>query len=281
MIFKKDVSFPYPILAPFNEDYPESHFDLDVNFELIEEDTLFRFQISPNLNSKFLNELLQQKRAKYKLIILSNDSKIFDYDEDQGFVDIPRNRISLKKKTQIQMAVVATEEINFKDNEDLDDYYGSLKNNVNVQKDHLLALSEVVNFNGELTKPFVLFKYEIKPDLESEIEFSMVGEFINIHLREKEFKYLNAPQNYHYVYMGLQKALAQLIFDNAAGENFLRIDSFTGLTPLQEKLRIYLEAKNIDEISLESLERAIDKMTDKIMSKHNRSVLGVNIWDWI
>jgi len=76
--------------------------------------------------------------------------------------------------------------------------------------------------------------------------------------------------------MGLQKALAQLIFDNAEGESSLRIDSFTGSSPLQEKLRIYLEAKNIDEISLESLERAIDKMTDKIMSKHNKSILGVS-----
>jgi hypothetical protein len=276
MIFKKDVSFPYPILAPFNEDYPECEFDLDINFELIEEDTVFRFQVTPNLNSHFLNNLLQEKKAKYKLIISSHDSKIFDYDEDQGSVDIPRNRISLKRKTQIQMALVAMEEINFKDNLDLDSYYNALKSNVNIQKDHLLALSEVVNFNGELTKPFVLFKYEINPDLESEIEFSMVGEFINIHLREKEFKYLNAPQNYHYVYMGLQKALAQLIFDNAEGESSLRIDSFTGSSPLQEKLRIYLEAKNIDEISLESLERAIDKMTDKIMSKHNKSILGVS-----
>jgi hypothetical protein len=277
MIFKKDVSFPYPILAPFNEDYPECEFDLDVNFELIENDTLFRFQVSPTLNSEFLNGLIKNKKAKYKLIISSHDSKIFDFDESIGSVDIPRNRISLKRKTQIQMALVATEEINFKDNNDLDNYYQSLKNNVNIQKDHLLALSEVINFNGELTKPFVLFKYEINPELESEIEFSMVGEFINIHLREKEFKYLNAHQNYHYVYMGLQKALAQLIFDNAGGESSLRIDSFTGSSPLQEKLRIYLEAKNIDEISLESLERAIDKMTDKIMFKHNKSILGTRV----
>lgn len=276
MIFKKDVSFPYPILAPFNEDYPDSQFDLDINFELIEDDTLFRFQVTPNLTSKFLNELLERKKAKYKLIVSSHDSKIFDFDNPEGFIDIPRNRISLKKKTQIQMALVATEKINFKDNNDLDDYYKSLKSNVNIQKDHLVALSEVVNFNGELTKPFVLFKYEINPALESEIEFSMVGEFINIHLREKEFKYLYAPQNYHYVYMGLQKALVQLIFDNAAGESSLRVESFTGSTPLQEKLRIYLEAKNIEEISLETIEKAIDKMTDKIMSKHNKSILGAS-----
>lgn len=276
MIFKKDVSFPYPILAPFNEDYPDSLFDLDVNFELIEDDTLFRFQVTPNLTSHFLQQLLELKKAKYKLIISSHDSKIFDFDDPEGFIDIPRNRISLKKKTQIQMALIATEEINFKHNNDLDDYYQSLKANVNIQKDHLLALSEVVNFNGELTKPFVLFKYEINPALESEIEFSMLGEFINIHLREKEFKYLHAPQNYHYVYMGLQKALAQLIFDNAAGESSLRIESFTGSNPLQEKLRIYLEAKNVEEISLENIEKAIDKMTDKIMSKHNKSILGAN-----
>lgn len=276
MIFKKDVSFPYPILAPFNEDYPQSQFDLDVNFELINDDSIFRFQIFPNLVSNYLNELLNKGRAKYKLIISSHDSKIYDFDQPEGFVDIPRNRISLKKKTQIQMALVATEEINFKDNKDIDSYYDSFKTNINIQKDHLLGLSQVVNFNGELTKPFVLFKYEINSELQSEIEFSMIGEFINIRLREKQFKYLNAPQNYHYVYMGLQKALTQLIFDNAHGESVLRIDTIETSNPLQEKLRIYLEAKGIQEISLESLEQAIDKMTDKILTRHNKSMLGVN-----
>jgi len=279
MIFKKEVTLPYPILAPFNEDYPLADFYLDVHFQESADQNYYEFEITYLLSSKFLLELINKSYAKIKCIIQSHDSQIYDLDLDTRIIKIPKTNISLKKRTNIQLSIVATELISFANNRDLDTFYSVYRENINVEPNYLLALSNTVNFNGELKRPYELFNYSIDPKLDTEIKFDTSGELIHIIFREKDFLYKQGGKsnalNFHYVYMGLEKALAQFIFENSEGGDGLNLsDVPVDLSNLlQEKLRLFMIGKGIETLSLETLEKTIEEISESILSKHNKAVL--------
>ena len=279
MIFKKDVTFPYPILAPFNDDYPNKDFSLEVTFQESSDQTYFDFEIRYAITSSFLSKLIQDKKVKIKCIIQSHDSQIYDLEDDDRSIRIPQKLISLKKRTNIQLALVAKESISFDSNKDLDAYYDAFRSQINVEPHHLLALSNTVNFNGELKRPYDLFKYSFKENLESEIEFDTSGELIHIKFKDRDFLYKQAggsnALNFHYVYMGLEKALAQFIFDNSDGSDSVNINdvALDQGNLLHEKLRLFMIGKGIQSISLETIERTIEAISESIISKHNQAIL--------
>ena len=279
MIFKKEVTFPYPILAPFNEDYPQADFNLDVRFQETPDQKYYEFEITYSLTSSFLSQLLKDKKAKIKCVIYSHDSQIYDLDPQDRTIKVPRNFISLKKRTNIQLSIVAAEPISFESNKDLDPFYRSLGSSIVVEPNYLLALSNIVNFNGELRRPYDLFKYSIDPTLSSEIVFDTSGELIHIKFRDKDYLYKQGGKsnalNFHYVYMGLEKALAQFIFENSEGGDALNLsDVPVDLgNLLHEKLRLFMIGKGIETLSLETLEKTIEEISENIISKHNQAVL--------
>lgn len=276
MIFNKDVTFPYPVLTSFNEDYPAAEFNLYLDFEII--DDYYQFKVNYALTSPFLMELIESNKAIFKCVIRSHDSRIFTYNPINPYIKIPRNRISLAKKVYVQLSIVTMQEISFSNNEDIDPYYKRVRDKILIPKNHILALSDISNFNGELKEPFKLFNYSIDKELKTDISFELSKEMIHIRLKDNNYLYQKGQRtnalNYHYVYMGLQKALAKFIFNNGDGSDSVILDEMeAGQTLLDDKLLIYMQNKGVSEISMDSIDNVIYQITDRVMQKHNNAIL--------
>lgn len=88
MIYKKDANFPYPILSSTTLAYEESDFTIKVSFE--EDGDLYRFKITPQLTSAFVEALLNSGDAQYLLVIQSKDTKFFPLDPHNLQVEIAK-----------------------------------------------------------------------------------------------------------------------------------------------------------------------------------------------
>lgn len=112
MIYKKDANFPYPILTNTSNSYDNCSFILDINLE--ENTNEYIFEINYDITSPFIEKLLQNGQATLILIIQSKDNKFFNLEYGQKTKSISKSRISLSKRTTIQLFIQSNEEINFK-----------------------------------------------------------------------------------------------------------------------------------------------------------------------
>jgi hypothetical protein len=266
MVFDKESIFPYPILSKFSSDYPDGKFNLEVNIEA--SPTNYIFKIKYEVKSDFLNDLILKGKAKIYFLIESKDSKFFEPIDDM--VSIPKNRISLNKKTNIQLIIMANENISFDLNSDLDAFYEKDKSNIKIEKYNILALSNVERFNGDLKKPYQLFQKRVDATIKSDIKIEFNQEFIVIVFKNKDYHFSKKSLNNHYIYIGLQKALIRFIVElslNNRHELFIE-EMSEPENPLFFKLYNLLKMKRVNFISIENIDEVIYKISDKIIEKH-------------
>ncbi len=128
MIYKKDVNFPYPLLTNTSNSYDGCNFILDVNLD--ENTNNYRFQINYEIGSPFINNLLEDGQAQLILVIQSKDNKFYNLGLNEKVKEIPKNRISLSKRTTLQLLIKAKDEICFKENMDLSSFYEEFKDEI-------------------------------------------------------------------------------------------------------------------------------------------------------
>ena len=167
MIYKKDVNFPYPLLTNTSNSYDGCNFILDVNLD--ENTNNYRVQIDYEIGSPFINNLLEDGQAQLILVIQSKDNKFYNLGLNEKVKEIPKNRISLSKRTTLQLLIKAKDEICFKENMDLSSFYEEFKDEIIVPKSSILVFSNSVIFEGSNAKPLELFEKKIDPNLKSDI----------------------------------------------------------------------------------------------------------------
>jgi hypothetical protein len=276
MIFNKDAIFPYPILSPYSSDYPDSKFKFDIDLVADENNYTFNFDII--LTSNFLISLLRDKRARTLAIMSSIDNKVYELHDNS--ITIPRNETVMNKRTSIQLFIVANTRIHFRGNDDLSDFYGNSKKDIFLKKHTALAISNVIKFDGEMKKPFELFKYSYSPSIKSEIFISVnkATEFIEIKFRDESYSFntFGKTKNYlmyPYVYIGLQKALIQMIIDLSDSDLSFNVDDLEEPDDLlYRKIYNYLKIKKVNEVSYEELDLVIEKISDSIVSKYTKTI---------
>ena len=99
MIFSKNAIFPYPVLKNELDDYTENIFNLEV--DLKDNTNEFIFEITYEIGSDYIKNLIDTKKAALFLVIRAKDNKFFRV-ENNSKVSIPKNRISLDNRTSIQ-----------------------------------------------------------------------------------------------------------------------------------------------------------------------------------
>lgn len=278
MIFSSEVSFPYPILSELNDSYKSNTFRMEV--ELNENTETYFFRISFQLPSSFLSNLIYKKKAKVYVVIRSIDNKLYEINKDTEVVEIPKSRISLNKRTSLQLFIRADEEICFADNYDIDQFYDLFKDKIIVPQNYLLALSNVVVFDGSIKKPFELFEKKISPDLKSDIQIELGSETIVIHYKNEDIQFATSSNskvlNYPYLYIGLQKALIRMVDDLSLGEGIIYIDDIEmPENGLQMKLINLMNAKKIEILSHDNIDEVIYKISDKLIEKYVQLVKGI------
>lgn len=278
MIYKKDANFPYPLLTNTSNSYDGCNFTLDI--ELNENTYEYIFQINYDIESDFIKKLIRENKAQLVLVVQSKDNKFFNLSLNEKIKTIPKNRISLSKRTTIQLLIQSKEEINFKENNDLNTFYGSIKDQINVPKHSILGFSNSVMFDGSTAKPLELFEKKVDPNLKSEVKVELGSETIIINYKSDELQFIDSPVsstiNNIYVYMGLQKALYRFVNTYGGEDEEVDLEELDLPTDgLDLKLYGLMKSKMIKNVSLENIDEVICSITDRILEKYTSAVRGL------
>lgn len=278
MIYKKDANFPYPLLTNTSNSYDGCNFTLDI--ELNESTYEYIFQIKYEIESDFIKKLIRENKAQLVLVVQSKDNKFFNLNLNENIKTIPKNRISLSKRTTIQLLIQSKEEINFKENDDLNTFYGSIKDQIKVPKHSILGFSNSVMFDGSTANPLELFEKKVDISLKSEVKVELGSETIIINYKSDELQFIDSPVsstiNNIYVYMGLQKALYRFV--NTYGQEDEEADLEELDLPtdgLDLKLYRLMKSKMIKSVSLDNVDEVICSITDRILEKYTSAVRGL------
>ena len=275
MIYNKDANFPYPILTNTSNSYDNCSFILDINLE--ENTNEYVFEINYDITSSFVENLLKGGQATLVLIIQSKDNKFFNIEYGQKSRSISKSRISLSKRTTIQLFIQSNEEINFKNNNDLSSFYDEFKNEINVPKNSILGFSNSVVFEGSNNKPLELFEKKVNPNLKSDVKIEIGSETIIINYKNESLQFTDLPQsstfNNPYVYMGLQKALYRFIVNNSEDHEEVDLDEIEAPSDgLDFKLYNLMRKKKISELNIENMDEVIYSISDKMLEKYTAAV---------
>lgn len=275
MIYKKDANFPYPILTNTSNSYDNCSFILDVNLE--ENTNEYIFEINYDITSPFIEKLLQEGQAILVLIIQSKDNKFFNIAYGQKSKSISKSRISLSKRTTIQLFIQSNEEINFRNNYDLSYFYEEFKDEIDVPKNSILGFSNSVIFEGSNNKPLELFEKKVNPNLKSDVKIEIGSETIIINYKNEALQFTDLPQsstfNNPYVYMGLQKALYRFIVNNSEDHEEVDLDEIEAPSDgLDFKLYNLMRKKKISELNIENMDEVIYSISDKMLEKYTVAV---------
>lgn len=275
MIYKKDANFPYPILTNTSNSYDNCSFILDINLE--ENTNEYIFEIKYDITSPFIEKLLKNGQATLVLIIQSKDNKFFNIEYGQKTKSISKSRISLSKRTTIQLFIQSNEEINFKNNYDLSSFYEAFKDEIYVPKNSILGFSNSVVFDGSTNKPLELFEKKVNPNLKSDVKIEFCSETIIINYKNEALQFTDLPQsstfNNPYVYMGLQKALYRFIVNNSEDHESVDLDEIEPPNDgLDFKLYNLMRKKKISELNIENIDEVIYSISDKMLEKYTAAV---------
>lgn len=277
MIYKKSANFPYPLLSNESTAYSNCEFNLDINLD--ENSNSYRFYFKYEITSEYIMNLLRDGQAQLILVIQSKDNKFYYLKLQDKYIDIPKTRISLSKRTNIQMSIKVNNEVDFSQNYDLNSFYNEFKDEIVISKNSILGFSNVVTFDGSQRKPFDLFEKKLDPELKSSIKIELGNETIVINYRNEELQFndlnygdkLNNP----YIYMGLQKALYRFINEYKGDKDWVDIFDVDPSDPLSTKLNNLMKAKLIEELNYENIDEVIDLITDGILEKYNNAIRGM------
>lgn len=279
MIYTKEANFPYPILSNNSDSYSLNYFNLDVNIN--DDVDHYYFNIDYEIDSSFINYLINEELVQLILVIQTKDSKFFKLSKDEKQVKIKKTRISIQDRTAVQLHIQALETINFSDNYDLNSFYLSLKEDIEVEKFNLLGYSNIVQFYGNIRKPYSIFEKNLDETLKSDIKIELGYETIIIHYKHVDYQFNDLPQsrtlNNAYIYTGLTKALYRFIIDNGQNGEVDLYDTEEPENLLDLKLYNLMKGKNIVELNVDNIDEVIYLISDKIIERFSSAIRGVKV----
>lgn len=288
MIYTKPTNFSYPILNNLQDDYLDKNFYIDIKTDY-KDGRNYQFKINVDLASEFLLNEIKENRAKILLIISSVDSRYYEVNLDDPVVKVADNRVYLKNNTKFQSIIMSTDNINFKDNNDLHPFYDEFKSDINVGPGKLLAFSNYYTFSGNLEEAVEIFKQTIDPDLSVPIDIRLDSNFITLVFKDSNIGFKNSQDSRDlknmYLYAGLQKALLNLISKNLnmnrgySLEDGIAVERINNGNALDMKLKKLLQDKGIEYIYLENIDEVVQKIAEGIVNKYVEAVRSNYEWN--
>ena len=282
MIYTKNASFPYPILSLDNDSYIDNTIELDIeNIERIDNNYIINY--STLINSQFIKNLLNDKKAAMILVISETDSKILEINNNEGSIKIPSSRINLNNKFDAQLQIHAKENISFLLCDELNDFYTNFKGMIEAERYAILGYSNLVTMEAISNNPIDLFEYDIDENLDEDfrIKIDSNSETILLVFKNKRIMFDNQFSSHSllnmYYYIGLCRAFEYLIDqtlldvynDNEEGIFVRDIDRDNVLF---NKLAILLEDKNIDYIKKEDIDKVIYYLSPNLIGNFVKEV---------
>lgn len=281
MIYTKKANFPYPILMNYTDDYKDAKFELDVTLRDNADDYIM--DISWKINSDFIKKQLKSENASLMLIIKSKDNQFYKIKYSKNAqICIPKSKLCINTKTVIQLMIKTNTNISFKENEDLNEFYCDIKEDIQIKAGMVLGFSNIVIFDGSQQKPYDLFERKVDKKIKSDIEIRLGEETIILVYKNEEFQFSsmqNAKElNYVYLYMGLQRALSAFLIHVNTGnaEEGVYINEIDPPeNALDSKLYSLMQSKNITELNMDNIDEVICKISDKLIMRYTDAVRGL------
>lgn len=289
MIYTKKANFPYPILMNNTDDYINSMFDLDIDIN--ENTDSYIISLEYTIESDFINNLITSGDAELYMIIKSKDNQFHKVNPKLKKIEIMKSRLGLNDKTTIQLMIQAKRKIYFRDNKELNSFYDGFKEVIEVEKGNVLGFSNTVIFDGSQNKPYELFEKSLDSNMKSNISVVLTDEVILIKYRDENMMFSDLPNsrnlNNMYLYIGLQKALFELIAKNSTdfyddeseydsdGLNIQYITEIDNFSPLDQKLITLMKSKGIEELHTGNLDEVIHLISDNMIGKYVDAVRGL------
>lgn len=293
MIYNKEVAFPHPVLMEGQGSYKNGEFLFEIE-EVTQNTNEYIFKFSYEITSDFIIDCIKTKKANVVFVIQSKDSRFYTLENQNfiagksiGKITIPKTRIALlKNKTKIQLFVNSALKFDFSLNEDLDDFYSEIKNEIEIKKNSALAISNEVIFDEESKSSPELFEKKIDGNLSSEFEVEIKSDLILLKFRKESYQFLTLNQskklNYLYLYMGLQKAITQLILDinrdaEADYEEIIYLDDFNlnNFDGLNYKLLYLMKNKGVEQLYFDNIDEVIYLISDNMIDKFAIAINGI------
>lgn len=275
MIYNKDAVFPYPVLSRTSQSYQENYFTFDVNVT-DEDEANYEFSLNYKISSPFLIKLLQEDKAALMLIIQSGDNYFEKISYGQEKINLKKNRLSLSKRTKLQLHILSMEKITFNQAEDLVKFYNDYKDEIEVKRHSLLAYSDEVIFESSEEKPVDLFEQLIDSELPIPFKVELTSETIRLIFKNREISledsHIKASLRNLYVYIGLIRALTEFIESNIGNEEFIVLETIDPEKGLHRKLKDLMMNRGVTDIDPENLDYVIQKMSDNIIVKYTNGV---------
>ena len=276
MIYNKDAVFPYPVLSRTVQSYQDNYFTFDVHVT-DEDEANYEFSLEYEIGSPFLIKLLEAEKATLMLIIQSGDNYFEKISYGQDKINLKKSRLSLSKRTKLQLHIQSLEKIIFNEAKDLAPFYSEYKDEIEVKRHSLLAYSDEVVFESSEVKPIDIFEQSIKSELSVPFKVELTGETIVLVFRDREtaLEEANIKNNLRnmYFYIGLNRALTEFIESNIGeDEEFIALETIDPEKGLHRKLKDLMISKGITEVDPERVDEVIQKMSDNIIGKYTKGV---------
>lgn len=150
-MFDPQKSYPYPVLRPQSDDYPEAEFEVTVNVERIEQTTAFAVEADFMLSDPDLLKLIDQGSAHYVLQVRSPKTyyrAAFSTSQNRIKEDFPHGLI--EGRTEFSPFLVATDSIHaFCASGWHDDYEGM---SFDIPTGSVLAVDQHVEYTIDTTE---------------------------------------------------------------------------------------------------------------------------------
>lgn len=279
MIYSKKASFPHPIYSDSSNSYLDPSFTIDIDLNDLYNEYLFKGTYE--IESEYIKNLIKEQRVKVYFIVQSKDNKFYEVTDKQFEIHIPKSRISLSKRTSIQLLIMAKEDLSLSNNMELDEFYSARRKTIVIPTNSLVALSNVIYFDGDIKYPYELFEKKYDPEMKEAIRYELSEETIVISFKKEHYQFQSMNNkkilNYPYIYTGLQKALTAMIRDEAEkGNDFIDIKDHPKPTGLYLKLFNLMESKNIEDLNYENIDEVIHYITDGLIDKYVNVVIGMD-----
>lgn len=280
----KQISYPHPVLAPFNDDYTDSKFEASLEYDIGETST--NFKITYNLKNKDIQYLIDTGNAVFVTHIECTSSmyrKAFSSKSSNSEFTVPNRKLSTQ--ADVTFMVVTTTEIDNYTNSLLhEDYEGSL---LRFKKGAYIAVHQggtLILEKNPLVPAKSIFNI-VESDKENTLNYSLnfSNDIISISLPKETYKVVNKISSYEevnpllismYYLPALMEALMIIVTDESdVDDNDDRYDE----KEWYKSLQLHLKRMNIteNEIKNEGFASISNKILAEIFDKAVNSLNSI------
>lgn len=245
---------------------------------MTEHETKYDFNITYNLGSSYIKNLIDSGKTRAILIIKSIDSQFYFLGSEKETISIMKNQISLDGRTTAQIHIQALSNLSYQDNDDLSKRYYAFRDEILINRHCVIGYSGTIEFDGSDKEAMGLFEYSLDPSMKKDFKIEITQDNILLVWKNPKDSITGDEGLLNlYLYLGLSGTLIDFLtrhsVDPDSGfEVFIDNVAQSPGTVLDKKITKLLQNRGITELYFENIDEAIFLIADSIIPKFTQSI---------